>query len=574
MKKNTFTTIASAIICGLSTLSATAQQRNMSEAAAIARQALTEAHVDNARQLKPVSGNLLEIAMGRQQTPQTQRRMPSFAIADKQPFYVFNDDNADAFVIVAGDKRMGDVLGYSTTAHFVTDGMPDGLAHLLTFYSQVYSEVSTTTPTLKAPRKADTWIAVPQLMETRWGQGKPYNDECPIQNGDHCLTGCGATAMAQIMRYHQWPAVGQGTNTYTTTTTGTELTVDFSNIKFNWANMGTYYYNNQTAPDVATLMKACGVSVNMDYTTYNSMSYIVDFPFAFINFFNYSSDVVCYLRKYFKDETWSNIIQRELLERRPILFRGANAQDNNGHLFVVDGCDQDGKLHINWGWYGNSDGYFQINGFKVGNDDYSYEQFAVLKISPTDLGEKEDVFFATQFGAQHQNTVVTANLTNVWCYASNTRLNDGEHTFVGSLGLGLYDTSGHFLANIASFNVSLKCTWGYYDANFRCNDSNLLSYPDGTYVLRPIATNKATNLVTPIRTMQEATDSVFLVIDNGNIEILESITDAIHTPAIASAKKATNVYTIGGRKLSRQTTAEGRLTKGVYIVDGKKVVKR
>ena len=228
MMINEFKRIAIAIICGMTTIYSSAQQRTQSQAADIAQKALSikmaasrealRKGVSHSYRLTLVNGSVLERSISLKESGKSKQEIPSFAIADKQPFYVFNDESSQAFVIVAGDERMGDVLGYSTSSSFSANQMPDGMAGLLCFYAQTYADICRKTTMVHAPQKEIAWKAIPQMIHSTWGQGAPYNSDCPIHNGQRSLVGCAATAMAQVMRYHQWPSQGKGSYSYTTST--------------------------------------------------------------------------------------------------------------------------------------------------------------------------------------------------------------------------------------------------------------------------------------------------------------------------------------------------------------------
>lgn len=578
MNKSLVLKFAAAIVLYATTINSSAQQRTINQAADIAKKALST-EVANSRgtvsnrnsyQLKLVSGSTIELYMGQlSQRKGLDRDLPSFAMADNQPFYVFSDDISRAFVIVAGDERMGDVLGYSTTSDFNTSQMSDGLVDLLRFYARTYASVSKKTPVIRHQEQEQepTWVGVAPMVKTRWGQDRPYNANCPMDGERHSLVGCAATAMAQVMKYHCWPMTGKGSYSYVTEDKHIEQSLDFSSITFNWDNMDNNYYSNEEAPDVAILSHACGVSVAMNYTYNNSWAYALDIPYALLNYFNYSKDIACYRKEFFTDEAWAAAIQKELLNNRPFILRGANEDDNNGHFFVVDGCDITGRLHINWGWYGNNNGYFEINKIAINEyyDDYSYGQWAILKISPYDLGEQEDVFFADSYTAEHVNDGIITTFTNVFNYTSNTCRKDPNTTFEGHLGTAIYNTSGEFL-KMTGMQVSLKSNYGWFNLTRSISDVN---FDEGTYIIKPAVMNpKEGRLITPIRTLGGETDSLFVVKKNGVVSVMKELPTAIKTARVTPKRKAAGTYTLNGQRIGNADR------RGLYIKDGKKTIIR
>ena len=515
--------------------------------------------------MTPVGGNLIGMALRRHNPAQAKRFVPSFAVADQQPFYIFHNTDGDGFVLVAGDERMGDILGYSAASDFDPADIPAGMAELLTYYTQVYVQTRQSDATVAAPRRSIAWRAVSPLLSTRWGQDRPYNADCPLVGNAYTLVGCGATAMAQVMKRHRHPQQGIGSYSYTTETEHLQESFDFESTTFAWSQMLNSYASNQSAPAVATLMHACGVSIAMDYTTYNSNSYMVDIPYALIHHFGYSDDVVCYMRDYFQADEWDRIIQRELLEGRPMIYRGADANDNNGHLFVVDGCNSSGFLHINWGWYGSSDGYFKLDNLAPTGYDYRFSHYMIAKISPESMDEHEDVFFADQFSAKRTNGNIEGTLKNVWCYANCTARTEPTTTFNGQMGMALYDLSGNALEVLEAYAINTRCLWGFSTINFSCSDTGF-ALDDGAYVLRPVVVAND-GRITPIRTWEAASDSLFFVLQDGRADVMESLPDGISAPHASLAARPGATYTLDGRR------AAALRQRNIYIRDGQKFIK-
>ena len=411
-----------------------AQQRTLDQAQALANQFSVD--------LSPVSGNLLSIELGRRtQSAASTRRMPSFANADRQPFYVFNNPSQGGFVIVAGDQRMGDILGYSSSSDFDLTQIPDGMADLLNFYAQVYMDARQSYLSPSTLHRAIQWQAVSPLITTKWGQSAPYNAKCPSIDGQRTLVGCGAIAMAQVMKYHRYPFRGQGSFSYTSKTNNIEQSLDFGATTFGWNAMKDSYGSGETATEVAKLVHACGVSIGMDYGKSWSNSYTVDIPYALIHYFKYAESANNYIRDFFTQEEWEQVVLDELKAKRPMVYRGTNQDDNAGHIYVVDGCDRQGRLHINWGWYGNADGYFQLDNMMPSGDDYRYYHFMVKGIA-RESEERENIFFASQFTASVEDNSIVAQLTNVWNYSNCTTHLDDNTLFKGGLGMALYNLQG------------------------------------------------------------------------------------------------------------------------------------
>lgn len=307
--------------------------------------------------------------------------------------YIFSTE--ESFVIMAADDCVKPILGYSLTGKFVAEDMPENLAWWLQGYNneiqyaidnqaKATSEVATVWKDLSEgkPDRAKSEIVVPALIQTRWKQREPFNNLCPTGTA----TGCVATAMAQLMNYHEWPKpYGIGTHSYTHSTYGLQ-SADFYQVAYDWDNMEDYYGNGYTstqAEAVATLLYHCGVSVNMDYGTSGSSALSFDIPHALINYFNYSKTTE-YRRRYPDDSTayWIADIKAELDARRPMEYNGQG--NKGGHSFICDGYRTDDYFHFNWGWANNDDGFFTIDNLNPTGYTFNNEQAAVFGIKPAE----------------------------------------------------------------------------------------------------------------------------------------------------------------------------------------------
>ena len=201
-----------------------------------------------------------------------ERRIKRSAGAGVPAWYVYNQ-GVEAFVLVSGDDRMPDILGYSTDGAFVVEGMPSNLRAWLENYTawadalQV-GRVAEAAPVSVVPEGYPESVA-PLLGDISYDQLAPYNSLCPELDGEHCATGCMATAMATILSYWKYPERGTGSHSYTSATYGFPCSFDFGSTVFDWDNILPTYvegeYTDEQAEAIATLMYACGVAVDMDY---------------------------------------------------------------------------------------------------------------------------------------------------------------------------------------------------------------------------------------------------------------------------------------------------------------------
>ena len=328
--------------------------------------------------------------------------------------YIFTAEPT-GFVVMAADDRVQPILGYSFTSSFGATDMPDNLRSWLQGYNDqiqhaIDNQTRATAQTKRQwqqlvegnTRAATATPVVAPLLQTKWGQDYPFNDQCPSGT----VSGCVATAMAQIMKYWEWPVGGTGTHT---NENNASQTVDFSAATYNYDNMANLYYSyydengtphqlgdNPTQAQidaVATLMYHCGVAVDMEYGP-GSYAYVINTYSALKNYFKYEIDYQFRWTYEMNVGEWHLLLKAELDASRPMIYSGG--ESGSKHVFTCDGYDSDGKFHFNWGWNGHYDGYFSIDNLNTGanseagsgNGDYTYGQYSFFSIQPK-VGEGE-----------------------------------------------------------------------------------------------------------------------------------------------------------------------------------------
>lgn len=296
------------------------------------------------------------------------------------------------FVVIAKDRRFKEVIGYSLSDY--SDSIPCGFKWWLETVNENMSKAissSLDTRILMANR-----TGVSPMITTSWGQSRPYNDNCTFTYNNHtyqCVTGCVATALAQVMNYYKYPESGTGSISYDVTYNNSfniTYAEDFSQSYYDWNNMLDSYasYSNTSNVDnytraVAKLMKDCGVATRTSFSdgshgSSSSLHYAND---ALKTFFSYTT-TNHYKRSDYDRETWMNMIYNELDKGRPILYGGTSGQSINstGHAFVIHGYDSSGLVYINWGWDGRYEGYFDIDMLNPSNKQYNYNQEMVIAV--------------------------------------------------------------------------------------------------------------------------------------------------------------------------------------------------
>ena len=288
---------------------------------------------------------------------------------EPQPYYVFNIWNNQGYVIASGDDAAHTILGYSDVGFIDMNDLPCNLQAWLDGYAQQikYLQEHHATPS-RAPKKTDYPPAIEPMLTCHWSQRDPYNMYCPIDptTGTKSLTGCVATAMAQVMYYHRARSIRQTTieiPEYTTRTRGIHVDAIPAGTVIDWDNMvdnpNSYNTTEVQKQAVANLMKYCGTAVRMDYTSSGSGSGV--YPYNLVRYFNYSP-LTKYINRYsddVTDEEWENLIYSELKNSLPVLYAISDGYGFN-HQVVCDGYDGNGYYHINYGWGGSNDGFYLI----------------------------------------------------------------------------------------------------------------------------------------------------------------------------------------------------------------------
>ena len=384
--------------------------------------------------------------------------------AENERFYIYDRGTNGGFVVVAGDDRLPQVLGYGDKGDFTTTALPPAVQYWMNelnrqiAYLQSHDDASVHHPAKRA-------AAVAPLMTTVWDQSEPYNNLCPTyisSNGDtlRAVTGCVATATAQIMNFHKWPDVGQGSHSYlceVNNTTPTELSADFSQSVYQWDLMLDEYNEGSdeaSCEAVAKLMSDVGISMDMNYGS-SSGAQESEAMLALQRYFKYSPK--CYLlnRDYFTAQEWDQLLIDEISARRPILYCGYDLSTNGGgHAFVFDGFNTDGYFHVNWGWGGYYDGYYVASVLNPGTSNFKYMQDGMFGVVPEPQGDAvDDVLYIRTHLTPKATTVPLGEET---AFAMDDFMAQGN-----SLDTAGYDDFNGYRVSYALIPMSL----GVYDKN-------------------------------------------------------------------------------------------------------------
>ncbi|WP_315548419.1 thiol protease/hemagglutinin PrtT [Prevotella koreensis] len=320
------------------------------------------------------------------------------------PYYIYNAGNGKGFVIVSGDDDVADILAYSTESSFNFENAPDNIVAWMQFYADVIENGNyEASANRRFANEPGTPVIHPLLAGTEWGQDAPFNGKCPTYKDTdgkevNYYVGCVATAMAQIMQFHKYPEHGTGTYTYTSNVG--QLTADFGSATYDWSKMPPRLEKDNADEEqnnaVATLCSHIGISVNMTYMPGGSGAYSQMVTGAMTKFFGYDKGMSYKVRDYYSTPEWIKMIKDELQAGRPVYYSASNEDGQGGHAFVCDGYDSNDFVHINWGWYGKSNGYFMVNamnpydlGIGANGGGFNLGQEIIVGIKPATAANKK-----------------------------------------------------------------------------------------------------------------------------------------------------------------------------------------
>ena len=407
---------------------------------------------------------------------QSGTALRSGAMVGTVDYFVFNFPENSGFAIVAGDDRVRPLLGYSLEGQFNPENLPENLsAHLEYYQDQItWAEEQNIEPSADVTAEWNRYLGGTALrsgggvsLETaKWDQASPYNAMCPTINGQRALTGCGATATAIIMRYHQWPLGTQkGVSVHPLASEHPEWRCEPLNYSsgYNWNSMPLTVTGNN-APEIAKLMWHIGANINMVYTRNESSSSVSDAAMALKNVFDYSLTTRAVRRDFYSDVEWERLLINELDAGRPVLYRG-NTKENAGHLFVCDGYDSNHYFSINWGWSGYCNGYFLLSA--LGNEESGKFYYGHWMMIGAKKNEGESPIYELRFGAEPESSQLplpVGSPFDLGMYLYNSGSMAGEF----DISVAIYDSSTGELGEPMLENnmrINLETNYGWWKGN-------------------------------------------------------------------------------------------------------------
>lgn len=436
--------------------------------------------------------------------------------------YIFSTESS--FVIISADDRVKPILAYSHEYPFVVEYMPDNVSYWINFLDdEIQYAIDNNIASSK--ETASDWNdlikgvkpehrnrnSVAPLIKTHWDQNVPYMNMCPGGS----VAGCVATAMAQLMKYWEWPRKGVGSHSYEENDYGT-ITVNFSNTTYDWDNMIAKPDASSTQAQqnaVATLTYHCGVSVDMNYSPQGSGAYPSDIEYALETYFDYDTLLHDSYKENFSETEWLELLKTELDASRPILYSGWDV-NNAGHCFICDGYDENDFFHFNWGWGGYCDGYYAIGilnpgtgGIGSGSGVYNESNYILVGVqpnvpsvnAPSDVvadSEKHNVTIrwsaedeAHHYKVYRDGFVINNNVTDtsfvdmdlsygLYKYQVRSVKSDGEYSLLSAPAEAMVSYEGPIPTEVTAVQQDendVKLTWDAPE-----NETATLKYGDGT----------------------------------------------------------------------------------------------
>ena len=428
---------------------------------------------------------------------------------NQNSYYVFSGNRQS--LILSADDQAAPLLGYLDTEVDASTPVPPQLNRWLHVASQG-----------KTPAYAPVGKIEP-LIKSTWDQLAPYNNLCP----GGCPTGCVATAMAQVMKYHEYPQVGTGT--VTATYNNREYTMTLDDAPFSWSDMLLSYPESDSGTAsqrdaVATLMKAAGYAVNTAYEKDSSGAYSWDIPHALVNNFGYDNSAVLYMRDFFAPETWMDMIYGELSAGRPVLYSGTGT--DGGHQFVCDGYDANGYFHFNWGWSGYYDGLFLMTDLNPGgqgtggnSDGFTTDQDATFGLTVNGGMPSSEPYLGLLWGELHASKADGGIMLTFGSDEYAGIFNVSGKDFKGVFGISVKDAEG----NVKEYDIdedNIPLSSGIVENWFFYMPEDCVT---GTYDVTFFTRNESSSVNEPIKFYYNTPDMLRVVMRDGNISSVKAM---------------------------------------------------
>ena len=499
-------------------------------------------------------------------------------------------------VFISKDDDIEPVLGISDE-DFDVNNMPCGMKWWLNTANKSLERMKAKGITYSANPMAASGRPT-YFIKTYWNQDKPFNNLCPQINGSAAPTGCIATAMAQIMKYYQYPATSKGTGIYSVTTykdkNDKEGTTKWYKRElghtYQWtAMLSSYGIVSEDENDaVATLMADAGAASQMNYQANGSGTIAWYAAKGFAENFRYDSLAIsCLQRDFYTDAEWMELVRKEMEAKQPVLYCGSDEIDG-GHAFLLDGIQEDGKVHVNWGWGKSGDGWFDIDVLRPNITGFTGEGFNIgqsmvlgFKKQETPSADEENIsqWVTDGYSFYISDNELHVKLTNAYNYSH--RVFEGRLDIVlqgmGDNSSKLY-TDPIFETDTETPYVDMLSGFNYGDKDQPEVDFNLSQEPElknisaGTYKLFLGSKSTKEKAYQCLRSVGGTIMYTLTVAADGTMTLAQDGTSAISAVAVKHNISApyTYIYNMQGQEVYKSKTQDFCLddvpAHGVLIV--------
>lgn len=499
-------------------------------------------------------------------------------------------------VFISKDDNIEPVLGISDE-DFDVNNMPCGMKWWLNTANKSLERMKAKGITYRANPMAASGRPT-YFIKTYWNQDTPFNNLCPQINGSAAPTGCIATAMAQIMKYYQYPATSKGTGIYSVTTykdkNDKEGTTKWYKRElghtYQWTAMQSSYgiLSDDENDAVATLMADAGAASQMNYQANASGTIEWYAAKGFAENFRYDSLAInCLQRDFYTDAEWMEIVRKEMEAKQPVLYCGSDTNEG-GHAFLLDGIQSDGKVHVNWGWGKSGDGWFDIDVLKPNIAGFTGEGFNIgqsmlcgFKTQETPSADEENIsqWVTDGYSFYISDNELHAKLTNL--------VNYSHRVFEGRLDFVLQGTGDNSSKLYTDFIFETDAETPYVDMfdGFQFSDSDnpevdldlsqdsaLKDISVGTYKLFIGSKSTKENAYQCLRGVGGTIMYTLTVASDGTMTLSQNSTSAISAVSVKQNISApyTYIYNMQGQEVYKSKTQDFSLSDvpahGVLIV--------
>ena len=499
-------------------------------------------------------------------------------------------------VFISKDDDIEPVLGISDE-DFDVNNMPCGMKWWLNTANKSLERMKAKGITYRANLMAASGRPT-YFIKTYWNQDTPFNNLCPQINGSAAPTGCIATAMAQIMKYYQYPDTSKGTGIYSVTTykdkNDKEGTTKWYKRElghtYQWTAMQSSYgmLSDDENDAVATLMADAGAASRMNYSAAASGTIEWYAAKGFAENFRYDSLAIsCLQRDFYTDAEWMEMVRKEMEAKQPVLYCGSDEAEG-GHAFLLDGIQSDGKVHVNWGWGKSGDGWFDIDVLKPNITGFTGEGFNIgqsmvcgFKTQETPSADEENIsqWVTDGYSFYISDNELHVKLTNAYNYSH--RVFEGRLDIVlqgmGDNSSKLY-TDPIFETDTESPYVDMLSGFNYGDKDHPEGDFNLSQEPElkniaaGTYKLFVGSKSTKEKAYQCLRGVGGTIMYTLTVAADGTMTLSQDGTSAISAVAVKQNISApyTYIYNMQGQEVYKSKTQDFSLDEvpahGVLIV--------